>query len=235
MMKGMAQPSGQVMILDRGLDAIDRVALLLRQSDLEVHRVRDVTRAVELAWSHALDLVVAEHPLPNISTEDLIATVRDGAAPSRNCGLVLVCTPESLDDARVRIGHGVSRAVSQTADLGELMCAVVDLLHTSPRTSIQAMVELAGEDGDTGVRALTRTVNLSLSGMLVTGARDMPVGSCLTFELLLAGDNTPIAGSGRVVRHTVPNKERVAGIGVAFDSLAGDGQDRLATYLLRQR
>jgi len=146
---------------------------------------------------------------------------------------VLVADPESLPAAHTYLGLGVNRVVSQADDLGELLCAVVDLLHVPPRISVRAMVQVEEQFGITPARELTRTEDLSLTGMLVSGGRDIAIGSRLGFELHLPGGDTAVSGTGRVVRHTDPSREQADGIGINFEGFTDEGQEQLASFLIR--
>jgi hypothetical protein len=80
-------------------------------------------------------------------------------------------------------------------------------------------------------RVLTLTQNVSASGMLVLGGHELPVGTRVAFELLLPGQMPAVCGQIEVTRHTDSGREHVDGFGARIVSFAGDGGERLRTFL----
>lgn len=231
----MASPSGQVLLLSRRPAAGRRVLALLERCGLTVQRVPDAVSAVELIWRQPFDLLIADHPLADVSIEDLLATFRDAAGPNRRAGLVLVSEPPALEAAQRLLGRGVNRVVGTGDSDGELMCAVVDLLGAPPRVAVRAVVQVDASARFGGVHSLLRTANLSQAGALLVGGRELAVGAEVSFELQLPGDAKYVTGKARVVRHTDPTRERVDGIAVSFLVIHGDGLERLAAFVERRR
>jgi len=232
-MEDMTPDSGQVLFLGRGGAAIEPAIRILDSNGLHIRHATDAATAVHLVWSIPFDLLVVDHPLTDVTLETLIITLRDRASPCRCSGLVLLAEPTAIDEARTWLGRGVNRVVGRGGPKGELLVAVADLLHVSPRVEVQAMVQIEGHESYGATRALIRTRNLSLSGMLLSGGREHPVGTPLGFELHLPGENAAVLGAAHVVRHTNSSRERVEGIGVRFGALSGSGQTHLAAYIQR--
>ena len=85
----------------------------------------------------------------------------------------------------------------------------------------------------TGVDLMMRTLDLSLSGMLIQGENELAVGDQFAFELHLPGVSSAIVGSAEVVRHTDRDRETVIGVGATFASFVGDGRTSLADFLTK--
>ena len=60
------------------------------------------------------------------------------------------------------------------------------------------------------------------------------MGAKVSFELMLPGGMEAIHGEANVIRHTFVGVERLDGIGLAFVTLAGDGEQRLSAFLERR-
>jgi CheY-like chemotaxis protein len=208
---------------------------LLERCGLSVQRVSDAIGAVELIWRQPFDLLISDHPLADVSIEDLLATFRDAGGLNRRAGLVLVSEPSSLEAAQRLLGRGVNRVVGQAESDGELMCAVVDLLGAPPRVAVRAVVQVDASARFGGVHSLLRTANLSQTGALLVGGRELAVGAEVSFELQLPDAGPHVTGKARVVRHTDPTRERVDGIAVSFLVVLGDGLERLAAFVERGR
>ena len=209
---------------------IERLSPLLSRAGYEIHRAVDAVSVLDQLWSTSCGLVIANHPISGLRLEDLLATLRDRSSPSRHTGLVLVVEDREFEPARLLIGRGVNRVVARHAVPRSLLHAVGDLMDQAPRIPVRAVVEV----GSRLERSLTRTRDLSLSGMLLQGGVELAVGTEFSFELNLPGRGAAIVGSARVVRHTDRARETVAGIGANFADFVGDGHDSLAEYLRRE-
>jgi CheY-like chemotaxis protein len=211
------------------------VVELLERCGLAVQRVPDAIGAVELIWRQPFDLLIADHPLPDVSMEDLLATFRDAAGPNRRAGLVLLTDQPGLESARRLVGRGVNRVVGQADSDGELMCAVVDLLGVPARIAVRAIVQVDASARYGGVHTLLRTANLSQTGALLVGGKELPVGAEVGFELHLPETGGQVTGRARVVRHTDPTRERVDGVALQFVEIHRDGLELIAAFVERRR
>jgi uncharacterized protein (TIGR02266 family) len=78
---------------------------------------------------------------------------------------------------------------------------------------------------------MCQTANISASGLFLVHKTILPVGTVFTFELLLPGAKTPIAGKARVVRHALIVKEKYEGMGATFIDLSPEDQERLREFV----
>jgi len=231
MMGGMSSPSRHVLILGAGAPELERFVPLLRRTGFTVHRSESAEGASAILQSTAFDLVVLGYPLPGHSLGQLLLSTRDRASPNRQTGLLLVAASGAEAEAEVLLGRGVNRVVPIAQAPAMLLDAVADLLDIAPRVAVRSLVELK-LDLEVGTRRLlTRTENLSQTGMLLREALSCSIGTAFRFELLLPRPLELIRGSGTVVRHTDLEREGLRGFGGRFDDLAGDGRHRLVAYL----
>ncbi len=225
----MAVPGRHVLVLAPPESPVDRLLPSLRGAGFAVHRLPPGPGALELVQATPFELVIAATPLPGLTLLDLVEAIRNGSAPCRRAGL-LVAALEDPAEAEALLGRGVNRVV-RGASAGRLLEAAADLLQVEPRRRVRAVVSLEGGGGYLAQRDVARTRDLSLTGMLVSGASGFSVGSRFAFELLLPGDPRSIRGHAAVVRWTDRERERVDGFGAAFELLEDDGQERLAGFL----
>jgi len=225
---------GDVLLIGRESTDLEAVVPLLRRSGFGVHRSPATPACVEVFQATPFHLLVMEHPLAELRTEDMVFALRSRDSASRGAGLVIVVPDDETESLQPLLGRGVNRLVRRS-DAAELMVAVADLLAVAPRRSLRAVVQLEVSLAGRRNRTLVQTVNLSSSGMLIRGAgRHFPVGSQIRFELLLPGQPAPIRGVAEVVRHAHWQRERIDGFGLRFRTLEGDGGPRLDQYLTRQ-
>jgi CheY-like chemotaxis protein len=214
--------------------ALQRVVPMLLRSDFQIHRVDETEAALRLLGESRFDLVVARYPLPDVPLSALVNGIRGSSSPSRAAGLLVLAGPTHVGDLAAFLGRGVNRVVSLDGPSDRLLHAVADLVGVAPRRMVRAVVDLELWMLRGGQRLLTLTDNVSISGMLVRGGREFPVGAKVSFELTLPGGLEPLHGDAEVVRHTLVGVERLDGVGLAFLALAGDGEQRLATFLERR-
>jgi len=213
---------------------VERLQPLLRRSGYRIHRARGAVAIPELLWSTACDLLIVNHPVNGVGLADLVATVRDRTSPSRDSRVVLIVPDDQAEAAARWLTSGVNRLVPRGLAAELLLDAVGDLIDVSPRQPVRAMVQVESRDQNLVVRTLTRTWNLSLTGMLVQDGQELPVGTCLEFELHLPGEEKAIVGSATVMRRTDRVRDPVPGVGVRFASFVDDGRASLAAYLDRE-
>jgi hypothetical protein len=144
-----------------------------------------------------------------------------------------VVPDDELQDAKRRIGRGVSRVLPRGSTPDLLLSAIGDLIVPSPRLPVRAMVVLAYRTDDGVSRGLVRTRDISRTGMLMEGGRELPVNAVFGFQLHLPGAAMAVEGEARVVRHTDPQRERTHGIGAAFLPLTGADRSSLDDFLAR--
>ena len=110
------------------------------------------------------------------------------------------------------------------------------------RAAVRVMVQLDATVDDGKVARMYKTENLSVSGMLVRTQAPLPVGTKVDIQFLFPGDpamstsDLPggyafVEGEAEVVRHTHPEKEPFAGMGLAFRDLEKRGKDLLSQFL----
>jgi hypothetical protein len=209
---------------------ISRLRVLLQQAGFSISDAPDAVSALDRVWGSACDLVIVNHPVGGLDPRDLIATVRHPSSPSRSTGLVLIVPPEEYEEARSLQGRGANRVVARGSTPDGLLHAVGDLLDISPRHPVRGVVEIEATKGDHTTRALMRTIDLSLSGMLLQGDQELAVGDDFNFELHLPGVDTAIVGRAKVVRHT-DGRENVTGVGASFADLEEHDRLSLLKYL----
>jgi DNA-binding response OmpR family regulator len=231
MMKEMSSPSRHVLILGADAPELERFVPLLRRGGFTVHRSESVEGASSLIQATAFDLIVVGHPLPGHSLGQLLLSTRDRASPNRKSGLLVVAASGSEEEANVLLGRGVNRVVPLNRAPALLLDAVADLLEVAPRVAVRSLVELKMDLEVGSGKVLSRTENLSRTGMLVREALSCSIGTAFRFELLLPKPVHLISGSATVVRHTDLDREGVRGFGGRFTDLDGDGRHRLVAYL----
>ena len=189
----------------------------------DFHRVPRAGEAARVAATFEFDVVVIGYPVSDASVDSILGQIRSPASLSRNAGVVLLAEDRRIDDARRYVGRGANRALSLDDPPALWGSEVFELLDLAGRVELHAPVEI--EHG--GVTASCRTENVSASGMLLSCARELSIGSTLSFVISVPGDHSPIRGRAMVARSTDPEREGVQGYGASFESFEEAGRSRL--------
>ncbi len=224
------QPRNLLMI---GVDAptFAKVAPMLERDNLEVDRFPRARASFELLSVVPFETLMVAYPLPDMAIEDFLHEIRREGALSKRTPLLLLTTDDRVEEASRYVGRGANRAVSTSLDATRLQEVIAGLLAVAPRVGVRVMasLEIHLEEGKT--LAMCQTENLSATGMLIRTHVGYPIGSHIRFEFGLPGDPRMVRGEAEVVRHTLYERESVAGVGVRFLAFDGDGLRRFQVYL----
>jgi c-di-GMP-binding flagellar brake protein YcgR len=105
------------------------------------------------------------------------------------------------------------------------------LLGVAARSAARLLVQLHARVGEGSFKRVAQTANISETGMLLSGAPELPLKSKLELEFELPGDSRPIQAIAEVVRHASPEVENLTGIGVRFIEMSSEAAERLQDFL----
>lgn len=228
-------------VLIVGVDSptFEKIAPVLAREAFEVDRFPGASGALELlAAGVPFRALVVGFPLVDLPIGQFLAAVRARNAPSLHTPLVLVAAEDRVAEAASWIGRGANRVVSLASDEALLQSEVSALLAVAPRASFREMLRLElrlAEANANSTLVLCQTENVSATGMLVRTDRRFDLGSEIGFELNLSGDPRAVKGRARVVRHTLPGRDPVNGMGLRFVAFEADGQARFLAALARHQ
>lgn len=220
-------------VLVVGVDPVhyERFAPLLRRADLDVDRVPSAAGAIALVNAVGFDVVIVHGEVVDAPLVDVVRAVRRPGGPSLRASVMVLATAASLAAAQELVGHGVNRVVEVDGSPERIQELVAVLLRTAPRLAVRLPARLDVQVGAGVNRLFCQTENMSASGMLVRMPRNLPLGEEVDFEVYLPGEREALEGTGKVVRHTRPDRENAVGVGMQFTAFKGDGRRRLSTCL----
>ena len=210
-------------ITERGV--VEALEPLLARETVEFNQVASGEACVVLASTTPYDLILAQLPLDDMSAPRLLAGLRAYGSPSQEARIFLLASGGQAQAADALRHQGVDR-VMLSASTSEFRYAVADALGVALRTSARVLVNLHVATGDSRSTQVYETENLSTTGMLLRTGHPLAVGTEFAFDLCLEEGDSVLQGTGRVVRHTVPDHEKVCGMGVMFSDFGeGTAQD----------
>jgi len=201
---------------------------------------------VEDAVSRAVDLLrrleetpyrlsILNMPGDGLEFKQILPIVRDPRMPCSK-GAILLLTPEDrVEEHRAYLQKGLNAVLPRTACPDVVEMEIARQVEVAPRVSTRVMLRLKARIQAKDAMILCQTANLSSSGLFLVHKTQLPVGTVFSFELMLPGARTPIAGEARVVRHATFIKEKYEGMGAVFIALPPEGQKILDEFVARQR
>jgi hypothetical protein len=230
----MMFPTRQILFTGLGHNDVHRLVSLLEAFEVDFHRVPWNHRMLDLVRRTTFDVVIVGEPTTELSLEELLGAIRTSGSASRHAGLVIYGPSQVVELGRNYLGHGVNRVVSQSDPDHQVQESVLSLIDVPRRFHLRTPVHISHVREREPATAYCHTENLSMSGMLVSCAQQPPVGTLLDFALLFPEEDSPIRGRARVARIANPRRERVMGVGAAFESFAHTDRSRLRSALSRR-
>ena len=198
-------------------ETFERIAPLLKRQSLSVQNAAQGVDAEVLAKRKRFNLVICRYPLPDMKLREFVASIRSESSHSKSASLLLLTIPEMATEARSGVRGGPFLVFSGQEPLGTLGQGAAHLLKVAPRYAprIPTRLQTSLVDGDENYEGWV--ANLSRTGMLVTDAPMLPVGALCIFDFKLPNGEI-VRGTGEVVRHAKPRRERVTGFALHFVS-----------------
>jgi DNA-binding NarL/FixJ family response regulator len=210
-------------------ETLERIAPLLKRRSLAVRNVAQAAEAETLARQKRFHLLICRYPLPDMKLREFVTSIRSESSASVNVSLLLLTIPEMATEARSGVRGGPFLVFSGQESLGTLGQGAAHLLKVAPRYAPRIPAKL-----ETGLEEESESregwlANLSRTGMLVTDAPMLPVGAVCAFNFKLPNGET-VRGTGEVVRHTKPRRERITGFALRFVSFEPGSQEILLAW-----
>lgn len=227
----MDDPRRHVLLVGLGPEALDSVTPALHEGSFAVHTVDGSPFVLDLIRGTAFELLVVAFPNEAFPIEEVVEAARCSGSMCTAAGLIIVSSPDHLDDALQWIDFGVNRIVTLDWPRARIWQAFSDLLTIAPRVELSVPIQLSLPRDIARDAILLKTSNVSETGALLTGFRTLPLGTRFQFVLNLPDTNVPIRGSAEVVRRAEADRENIDGFGVRYINLSGESRKALAGFI----
>ena len=235
-MGGMGSFQRHVLVVGAENDALERIAPMLRRAEFNVHTAEPSPVVFDLVLGTSFELVLVSYPLRELDLDDLIDALRREGSWCQKAALVLLAEPDHLDDAGALVDLGVNRAVSLDWPEGRLHQAIA-------RSSRSRTEDLAPGAGAPQGRDHGPIQEVSLPDRQRLSNRNAPPrrrrsrsGNAL--QLLLRHPRRSAAWSREPARssaRTNSTREGTAGLGIRFVRIAGEGEEQLESFVMRNQ
>ncbi len=197
-----------------------RLAGRLNRSALEVSLSHSAQNAMFFTSVLRFELIFVGHPLADADLEDFLAAVHRPGAPCADTPVLVLA--RSGEVAALGRRHGGALVEVLAADHlagSDLEERVNRRLGIGALAASRVAVELTAVVEAEGRRRRLRSRNLSESGILLQTKRTLPVGTAVQLDLELPGEHAHLRLAAEVVRHALPEQERIHGMGLRFVDL----------------
>jgi hypothetical protein len=227
--------AGSIQVLVTRVDdaTYRRIAETLRQTKVDLHRVRWDQTTLELVQGTTFDVVIIGYPVSRDALVRFLGAARARGAACRRAGLVLITETPHSDSAKALIGKGANRVVPVDELESRLVTAVEELARPAHRVPVRIPARVQLLASGRPLRLMAQIDNISTSGMLLRGVTQFPVGTTFSFEMVVPDEAKPIRGSAEIMRLADPGQEQVNGVGVRFVSFEGSDRLRLEMFIDR--
>jgi CheY-like chemotaxis protein len=227
----MTEKSSTVLLAGIGRGPFEAIAPVLERRNVSISHAFEPEEAVVLAATRQFDLVIFDGEPEQLGLAELVERLRARGSASRGSSLLVVAEPESAEEGRKLVGHGVNRLV--TLDMPEEIIAqhVADLLDVAPRAAVRIRAQLTTVCEDGKVEIVGRTSNISVTGLLLETPSTLEVGQRVRFELLTAGGDDMVSGEAEVVQQATSAREGINSVGVRFVELHGRSRELIEAFL----
>ena len=227
----MTDKPPRVLLAGIGRGPFEAIAPVLERQKLQIERVASPEEAVGLASTEIFELVIFDAEPKEMTLAEMVESLRSEPSASSKCSLLVMAEPGMARAAHDLIDNGVNR-VMYLDDPQELIeQQVADLLHVAPRVAVRFAARLYTSLDDGVEEVFGQTSNVSVTGMLVQTQTLFEPGQRVVFEILLEDPEGRVTGEAEIVRHAIPDRGGVVGIGVQFLSFTNHSRDVLDNVL----
>jgi uncharacterized protein (TIGR02266 family) len=224
----------QVLVVGSDTEALQRILPVLQKHSVDLHRQQAGEAALNAIQNlSVVDLVFVSYPLPDMKFGDFVIAVTGIVSPTRPPQIIVLVSKADVAGVAGHVGHGV-QVLPADLPANVLERATAKFLRKAPRNATRIMVKMVVTLGVGKVMRMAQSVNLSASGMLIRTNEHYPLGSEVALEFALPGTPEPVQAEAQVVRHAVPDREGVTGMGLKFTGLTPEHKTRLERYLSGQ-
>lgn len=223
--------SQRILAVVNDRELYDKIAHLLDRSSFEVNRVPSGAGALILVGNLRYDLILVEAPLPDLDLQDFVAAVRTLDSPCAGSSvLALGKTEDACNLGDTLIGDDIA-VLPASAEPDEIQSTISKSLGVAVRTAARLLVQIDAQLEEGSFQRMTQTANISETGMLLSAAPPIALGSEVKLSFELPDDPRSLTITAEVVRHASAEVENISGIGVRFVQFESDSGTRLVDYL----
>lgn len=227
----MTEKPPKVLLAGIGRGPFQAVVPVLDRQNLEIEPVDTPEEAVSRAIAEPYALVIFDAEPSEKTLEEMVSSLRAAPSASRDCSLLVITEPSKAQAARDLIGNGVNRVMYLDDPQKLFEQQVADLLSIAPRANVRFAARLYTSLHDGEEEVFGQTSNVSVTGMLIQTQTLPELGQRVVFEIMLEGATERVTGLAEIVRHALPDRGGVVGVGVRFLKFKDQGRTALSNVL----
>ncbi|MCH7666090.1 MAG: PilZ domain-containing protein [Acidobacteria bacterium] len=201
------------------------------RKSITLHHARSGAAALVLAGNSLYDLLVLEEPLADLPVDSVLSALQSFEWASAGAPALVMAGDQDVVEIARRLEDHPARVLPKSAQKQEIQQAISELLGVAVRSGSRMMVNVEVKiDSNTSLKCF-QSENISESGMLLRGAKAIPIGMAVDLEFYLPDEPDPVRGKAMVVRHS--GDSETPGIGLRFVALGRSEILRLRRFVDR--
>lgn len=217
----------KILIVDEIRPLAEREKGMLHRQDFEILTSNSSRDAITLHKEKQMDLIIANIDLPEIPGDKLCSMLKL-REETRKCSFILLCrkNPEDIERAKK---CKASAYIFKPVDKASLTGAVSKLLDVPIRKDYRVLLRVQIEGKTKDEMFFCKSVDLSMSGMLMESEKPMKRGTMINAAFFLSGDER-LTVKCEVVREagTLEGKWRY---GVTFREISEQQKEMIDNYI----
>lgn len=196
-----------------------------------LHHAHSGAGALVLSGNSLYDLMVLEDPLSDLPVDSVLSSLQSFEWASAGTPALIVADDREVDEISRRTAIQPARVLPRSATKEEIQRAVSALLGVPVRSSARMMINVEVKTDSTSTLRCFQSENISESGLMLRGAKAIPIGMAVRLEFRLPDEQEPVQGTAIVVRHSGDGE--TAGVGLRFVELEASEILRLRRFVDR--
>jgi len=193
----------KILIMSSSASFVERNCALLRRSDFQISNVSSASAGIDIIESEAIDLVLVDINLDDMSGEAFCLKLNDRPSSSKFV-LILVCNDnehdtESLKSCEALKGCGADALLARPVKPLQLVKTVGQFLTVQLVRSRRVSLRVKVSSKRDHVEFFCISHNISLTGMLIETEYFLEVGSTIICQFQIPG-SMQVETEGEVVR-----------------------------------
>lgn len=195
----------------------EKLREIFSRKSIALHHARSGAAALVLAGNSLYDLLVLEEPLADLPVDSVLSALQSFEWASAGAPALVLAEDQDVEEVARRLQDHPARVLPKSARKQEIQEAISELLGVAVRSDSRMMVNVEVKTDSNISHKCFQSENVSESGMLLKGAKALPIGMVVDLEFCLPDEPDPVRGRAMVVRHSGDGE--ALGVGLRFVEL----------------
>ena len=220
----------KVLIVDDMKNFLDLETSFLRRTDCSVLKALNGLEALRLAKTEKPDIIFLDLEMPVMNGIECCRFIKSDAE-IKHIPIVIVTASEKEEECyKAGCSSYVRKPIDEDRFLSEIQKFVKLVVRKDPRID----VEIPANAVFKGTKTPGTVINISRSGLLIETNEPFAVGTKLSLDFSLPGNNKKIKVKAMIVRLTKARRPDFTGFGINFSDLEEKYRNAIESFIEAQ-